>query len=220
VLRNTDDDTNLVGFIRFRPSVGPLTVPVGGNNVNRIDFDINPFGVFEVSTDGDGEFQVGVVEVVVTSGDDSRAEGTLVFFLLGTFVSVDAAPVRPQHQVFVSAVPIASPKPDPDTVSEKAGVAAYNPDEENTATLRLVLLDETGTERASRTIQLAPRTQLVAFVDEEKFFAEFFADNPQFSGSLNITVTNGPDVAVVGLIQKGSGALIAFSTGDRAFLDQ
>lgn len=207
ILRNNDNSA-VSGRVRFRNPAGELTqVSVGGQLVDTIDFNIAGFGLLDVETDGTGTFQVGSAEVLVDSGSGSDVEGTLIFSVLGNFVSVDAAAARTAQQAFVSR-----------NSSENTGVAILNPDAETASMLELTLVQD-GQAQASVQLEVQPGQQIVGFVNEASFFQAFFNANPgPFTGTLNIHVLSGPAVAVIGLVQKvASGALIAVSTSDKAF---
>lgn len=207
ILRN-NDNSEVSGRVRFRNPSGQLTpVSVGGQLTDTVDFNIAGFGVLDVETDGTGAFQVGSAEVLIDSGDGSDLEGTLIFSVLGNFVSVDAAPLRSAQQTFVSI-----------NSTENTGVAILNSDTETASMLELTLV-RNGQAQATAQLEVPQGRQIVGFVDEDSFFKAFFDANPgDFTGTLNIHVLTGPAVAVMGLMQKrSSGALIAVSTSDKAF---
>ena len=83
----------------------------------------------------------------------------------------------------------------------------------------MILLDASGTERATGQFALQPNEQLARFVDEPTgLFPDFFAANPEpFSGTLNFNVVGGQEgIVVLGLIQKQAGGqLIAVGTGSQ-----
>ncbi len=196
ILRNNSDQSDS-GSINFLDSSGmPAPVPVGGVSSDSIDFNIGPFGVFVVETDGSGDLVIGPIEVISDRGQDSRLEGTEVFELLGNFVSVaSAAPVTAQ-QAFVSFGP-----------EENTGVALFNPDPAESAELEFVLFDDLGQERARADLTLPARRQQAVFVNDALLFETFFSVNSEFTGTLN--VFSDRPIALLGLLQRsGSGALI------------
>ena len=83
-------------------------------------------------------------------------------------------------------------------------------------TVDLILVS--GEEQARKQITLGPLEQLVAFLDEEEFFRDFFQSvNGVFKGTLNVHAT-GSGVSMLGLIQKrATGALVAISATPNAF---
>lgn len=212
ILRN-NAEAEAVVRVRFRSSDGtPMAVSLKGESaeVTQTDVTVEGFGVTELETAGSGDLKVGTVEVETLAGDSSRLRGTLVFSLLGTFVSVESSPLLPDKSIVVSV--------DPDPVfGERTGIAAHNPDSSAASTFTIRLRDQAGNVVASRAgLVLGPFQQVVGFVDEEAFFKDYFdgLDGP-FLGSMEVTVTSGPDIASVGLVQKGpalGSALTALST--------
>jgi hypothetical protein len=178
--------------------------------VDHVDFDLKPWGTLDFETDGTGALKTGVVEVYTVSGSDSDLEGTEIFTIFGGFVSVGNSEPQRSQQVYVTV-----------NSEEKAGIAVYNPDEDDPVTLELVLLDSEGSVVATIQLVIQPREHLAKFVDEAPLFPnfDFFQADPEgFEGTLNIRVLQGEDVSIVGLIQKlDSGALIAVSPSSKAF---
>ena len=213
ILRN-NDEVATSGILRFKDQTGnPVQVPIEGVADSQIEFSLDPFHTLDLETDGVGALQTGVIEIVQVSGAaPEKLAGTIVFDLLSNFVSVDLTPIRLRHQVYVSVVPGAT--------GEYTGIAAYNPDPQQTATLELVLLNDLAEEQAIIEVLLGPLQQLVGFVDDEEFFRFFFEGSfSPFRGTLNIRVIDGPAVAILGLIQKTEdGALIAVSSSPDAFV--
>ena len=149
-----------------------------------------------VETDGTGPASFGVVEVTPVGGTSSFS-GALTYSIFGTFVSVGNSPARSSQRVFISV------NPDP-VLGEDTGLALYNPSASQSATLQLVLRDDFGDRVETRdNLVIGPRQQLLGFVTESAFFRTFFdAHSGSFLGTVEITVTSGPDVAVLGLLQK------------------
>ena len=71
-------------------------------------------------------------------------------------------------------------------------------------------------------LELLPGEQLVGFVDGVELFQNYFEANPDdFRGTLNVSVSSGPDVALIGLLQKKvTGALIAVAASSTSFEPQ
>lgn len=221
ILRNNGPqrDTGSIGFLADDGS--SLSVPVDGSQRTGVDFDISPWGTFEFETDGIGDLVTGTVLVHSDLGEDSRLEGSLVFEILGSKVSVDSSPSQGTNQVYVNR-----------RSGENAGIAIFNPDETDAASLELHLSDSQGVIQASRFIELQPQERLVGFVDDDRLFGEFFAQaalsSPgrqqgasTFSGTLNVVSGfSGIDrnsVSVIGLLQDGAtGALTAQATSSNA----
>jgi hypothetical protein len=205
-----------IGHLRFLSATGEgNAVPIGGLVKDTEFFSLSPFGVLDIRTDGTGDLRTGVVAVQLSSGNAASLEGTLIFSLLGSFVSIDSSMLRAMHQAFVSF--------DSDPITgERTGIAAHNPSPNAIATLRMLLADDRGEQVALREdVQIGPGGQLLGFADEQSFFPEFFQDNPRFVGTLNISVTSGPKIAVLSLIQKNvDGALIAVSTSGKILTSQ
>ena len=199
IIRNNSEQEATLRLL-FRNANGtPLQVPVQGQAgpVSEVHRTIEAMGVEEVETAGTGSLKSGIVEVEPLSGDPGKLQGTLVFSLFGTFVSSESSPAQSESLVFVSV--------DPDTtLGKNTGIAAYNPDPTNSATVRLRLLDANGVEVASRSnAVIGPQQQLLGYVSDDGFFRSYFDSlGAPFLGTLDIVVTNGPDIAVLGLVQK------------------
>ena len=208
ILRNTGDQVE-TGQIRFfDPSGSPATVDVGGGPTSTVNYNLGAWGSVEVETDGTGPLKSGPIEIVADQGEDSAIVGTENFQLMGHGVSVPHSPARPEHQIYVSQ-----------TADERTGVAIYNPDRVNPATLDLYLVDAAGGQQASIQLALSPGQQISQFVDEASLFQAYFAANPgDFRGTLNIRARSMRRVSVIGLLQdRTSGALVAVSPGLDAF---
>jgi beta-glucanase (GH16 family) len=209
ILRSNSNDS-ISGRIRFREPGGQLIpVPIGGESADVLEYSLESWGVFDLTTDGTGDdLLTGAVEVLVDEGESSALVGTEVFEVFGRAVSVQSAETRKTHQSYVSV-----------NGSERAAVAVYNPDPVSPALMRVILLDSEGIEQDSTQLSLDPRTQIAVYVDEEELFRDFFLANPEaFSGTINIVVEEGEGVAVVGLIQKSDNqALIAIETSEDAY---
>ena len=68
---------------------------------------------------------------------------------------------------------------------------------------------------------IKPRQQIAAFVNEEQLFGAFFGPSVRaFTGTLNVNVTSGASVSILGLIQKHTGELLATSSAKNAFRPQ
>jgi hypothetical protein len=200
ILRNNSSQGDS-GTIRFQDGSGnPARVPVKGALTEVVHFSIEPWGSFEVKTDGIGTLQNGTVEVYSVLGSRSSLEGTEVFEVLGSYVSVPASPFRSTNQVYVSV-----------GNEETAGVAIYNPDNFNLVEAKLFLVDNVGNQQAIRTLTVGPREQVVAFVDQQPLFDRFFGGRrSDFTGTLHVLVQGQGKLSVLGLLQKrASGALIA-----------
>ena len=172
------------------------------------NYNLGAWGSVEVETDGTGPLKSGPIEIVADQGEDSAIVGTENFQLMGHGVSVPHSPARPEHQIYVSQ-----------TADERTGVAIYNPDRVNPATLDLYLVDAAGGQQASIQLALSPGQQISQFVDEASLFQAYFAANPgDFRGTLNIRARSMRRVSVIGLLQdRTSGALVAVSPGLDAF---
>ncbi len=202
ILRNSSSQPD-AGQIRFQNSQGEAAlVPVAGQLVSSVDYSISAWGTYELSTDGGGALQFGVVKVISNRGAFTKIQGTEAFQLLGHDVSLDSSAVRNGHLVFVSV-----------NAAENTGVAIYNP---GPTRVRIAadLLDKYGTVRSSKVLELPGWGQVSLFVDSPELFATFFQANPaDFTGTLSMTAVSEEIIATVGLIQKKqSGALIAVPT--------
>ena len=199
----------VAGRVLFRSGKGALIqVPQGGKLVDTIEFNIAPWATLEIETDGTGDLVSGVIEVYIDDADASALEGTEVFSLLGKFVSVPNSKPGTSSQIYISR-----------NSEENSGIAIYNPDEVQPVTVEGFLLDDGGNQKANTEFIIPPQNQLVAFVDEEEFFQDYFEANPGiFSGTLNLHVKQGEGFSSIGLIQKlFDGALIAASGSEIAF---
>ena len=204
VLNNNGDrlDTGEIRF--FNNSGGALSVPVSidgsspSGSATRVNYRVEPGGVFEVETAGTGSLVSGVIEVVSDRGN-SGIEGTEVFKLLGTFVSVTNSPPTEVQQTFASV-----------DADERSGVAVYNPDKTRSVTVTARLREADGVERASKDVVLGPGQKTAVFVNETALFKTFFDANPSFTGSVTFSTSDGALFSVLGLIQRlSNGALIA-----------
>ena len=211
ILRNNSSQVSTGRLLFQEKSGNPITVPISGNLVDHVDYSLEPWGSMEIETDGTGELQTGVITVVANPGS-SGVIGTEIFGILGNFVSVNNAPPGNSHQIYVSV-----------DQEENTGVAMYNPDPDATARLTLILLDSSGDEMVRQEdLELLPGEQLVGFVDGVELFQNYFEANPDdFRGTLNVSVSSGPDVALIGLLQKKvTGALIAVAASSTSFEPQ
>jgi predicted outer membrane repeat protein len=199
VLKNNSSESD-GGAINFMDNTGQI--------VDSVGFDLGPWSSLDVETDGSGQLTSGVIQVESERGASSSIEGTQVFQVLGSYVSVDASPVRRTHQVYVSMLP----------GSEKTGVALYNP-HDSPVTLTAVLLNGKGARAKTKLIEIQPGEQLMGFIDEHPFFDDYFSANPsKFRGTMNLSVSTDSGIAAVGLIQKAdSGALLAVSTSSQIY---
>ena len=199
------------GQIRFRGSHGgEQTVLVGGSEVEQIEYSVDPWGSFELKTDGtDADLKSGVIEVVSELGKASAIEGTEVFGVLGHYVSVNHSEPRSAHQTYVSL-----------SSEERTGLALYNPSAEESVELQLTLIGDAGLVEANQSLTLAPGEQVVAFVDEDQLFGTYLKQRAgDFHGTVHIQTTQGQKISALGLIQKTSdGALVAVETSARAFV--
>ena len=206
VLRNngTVTDNGTIAF--FNQSGNPQVVPIGGSNVSSLSYSVLPGGVFDVQTAGTGNLVIGPLEITSNLGEASVLEATIVFDILGNFVSVDSAPASANQQIFASR-----------NSSENTGVALYNPDRNNSVTLNVTLIDSVGNQRSRVSVVLAPQQQIAVFVDQARLFQNFFNSNPaDFTGTMTIQSTNGALVVALGLLQRiDTQALIAVSTSRR-----
>jgi hypothetical protein len=75
-------------------------------------------------------------------------------------------------------------------------------------------------EVATDEITLQPGQRISQYLGESYLLQEYFEQNPgDFTGTLNVEVTAGEDVALVGLIQKlPSGKLIAVEATNNPFI--
>ncbi|GAB4234344.1 MAG: hypothetical protein Kow00109_07370 [Acidobacteriota bacterium] len=198
------------GSLRFLdPSGAPASVPVGGENVAELPVELPPWSSFDLSTDGTGPLQTGVVRVegprATSTADLPSLRGVVFFDILGHRVSVPAVAPSREHRLYVSQ-----------TAGERTGVAAYNPLRDRDLELTLRLLNEAGEEMAVKSIPLAPGERRVGFLDEEGWFAVFFtALSGDFRGTLRIQVEGEGIVSALGLIQRrADGSLVAFVLGE------
>ena len=84
----------------------------------------------------------------------------------------------------------------------------------------MILLDSSGEEVATDEQTLQPGQRISQFLGESFLFQEYFEQNPgDFVGTVNLEVTAGEKVALVGLIQKlPSGELIAVEATNNPFI--
>ncbi|MFB3905992.1 MAG: cellulase family glycosylhydrolase [Acidobacteriota bacterium] len=197
------------GQIRFLSVSGlPLEVTIGGEAISALPYSLPPLGTLDVRTDGTGTLVNGVVEVQADNPGASSLEGSLIYEVLGSRVSVTASPLASAHRLYVSVSP-----------DENTGVAAFNPHATAPVTVRLSLLDNQGVNQTSKDLTLEPRQHLARLLTEAEFFPDFLQSQPEgFQGTLLIDVTSGDRLAVMGLIQDHtSGALVAMPSGTATF---
>ena len=102
ILRNNSDSTD-TGVVEFRDDAGNLTeVSVGGIPVSTVPYFLASWATSEIMTDGTGQVTTGVIEVISERGFASAIEGTEIFNILGTSVSVNNSPPRSTQQVYIS----------------------------------------------------------------------------------------------------------------------
>ncbi|GAB4250717.1 MAG: hypothetical protein Kow00109_26590 [Acidobacteriota bacterium] len=206
VNRSAEAVTGRVIF-RVRDGQGEVAkVPVDGKEVTEWPFAIPGKGSRLIETDGTGPLVVGAVEVVTDGPAASPLEAALTFELLGSFVSVQPAAPRMRGRVFASV-----------SAEENTGVAVFNPGQQ-TAELKVELLDEAGNVLATKVLALGAGSHVARFVTEPELFEGAVpVEDGAFRGSLAWEVTSGPAVALVGLVQRASGALIALPAGEGFF---
>lgn len=171
-----------------------------GITLKSLSYTIQPGGVFETETSGTGNLVVGPLEVTSHLGESSGLEGTLIFDILGHFVSVGDSSLSALTQIFVSR-----------NETENTGVALYNPDKTSQITLNLTLSNAMGTVQKTRQLHLGAGQQIARFIDQAEFFQSFFNANPEnFTGTMKIQSTSGALFSTLSLLQKlDTGALIA-----------
>ena len=211
ITRNNGSQTD-TGQINFQDADGdPQVVPVSISGSapaglrSSVAFAIPPGGVLDISTDGTGGLAEGSIEIVSDLGADSKLEATEAFELFGDFVSVPSASLAAIQQIFVSV-----------NDDENTGFAAYNPNS-TTVDMNLCMIDSAGNERAETQLSLAPRERRVGFVDADFLFEAFLNSvNNNFTGTMNISTGKGEVLAILGLLLKESGELIAVETSPNA----
>jgi hypothetical protein len=209
IIRN-NSDTILTGRISFVDPNGEETqVPIDGSFTDRVSFSLEPWASLDVSSDSDGRFKAGAAEVYIESGSASDMEAAEIFFVLGNYVSVTGARPDTEWQAYVSR-----------NDSENAGIAIQNPDRTSAAVMQMTLLNSSGAVVATDELTLQPGQRISQFLGESNLFQDYFEQNPgDFAGTLNLEVTAGEDVALVGLIQKlPSGELIAIEATNNPFV--
>lgn len=196
------------GTIRFG-SVGgeALSIPINGASTDSLQYHVPGRGTVQITTDGTGPLQTGVATVVSDLGEESGIAGSAVLKLLGHLVSVVDSPARASHQAYVSRSSV-----------ENTGVALFNPGDQ-AVRLRCILVGHTGIPLTEIEFELGGRKQLARFVDEPRFFANYFESRPEpFSGTLSVVVEDGGAVAATSFLQKrSSGALITLPLSARAY---
>lgn len=200
ILRNQLPVTDS-GTISFLGPSGDLAAPAE-SAIEPIPYEVSPFGTFDLQTTGTGPLQHGAVEVRSSLGADSFLIGSEIFHVLGKPVSVPQSFPGAGHSIYVTV-----------DDSENTGMAFFNPDPELWLRILLLLFDDEGVYVDATTLELAPRQQVIGFVNEPDFFQEALADlQDGFKGTLDARVDVGPDFAMLGLIQQADGSLIATDT--------
>ena len=81
VLRNNGDILDS-GAVIFRNSTGEFSpVPINNLLTEVVAYSLPPWGSVEIQTDGTGDLQTGVIEVISQVGVESALEGTVIFEL-------------------------------------------------------------------------------------------------------------------------------------------
>jgi hypothetical protein len=205
-----NSESTATGHVAFVDASGDsIQVSFDGAFTDRLLFSIDPWGSLDVSTDSTGPLKAGAAEVYVDSGSASDLEAAEVFLVLGNYVSVTGARPEKHWQAYVSRNPV-----------ENSGIAVQNPDRTSAAVLKLTLLNSSGEEVATDELTLQPGQRIAEFLGEALLFQSYFEENPDdFAGTLNVEVTAGEDVALVGLIQKTQGgALISVTANNNPYV--
>ena len=209
ILRNTGG-VELSGTVRFKNSSGaPLSVSVNGESSPNHDVSIDGWGSIDVVTDAKGSLKSGVVEVWVDDGGSAgNLKGTLVVEFSGSRLSVDASPDEETYQVFIAK-----------NSKESTGIAGYNPLADSVWRVEMILLDDKGNEKASKTVEIAPNNQFLAFIDQAPLFKSYFDSNPgDFVGTLNIRVIKGRAANLIGmLMRRSNGHVVVAPSGPSAY---
>jgi beta-glucosidase len=216
ILTQAGTDT-FAGRIRFLDPAGrPLAVDLEETATDEVVFELPAGGSLDLSTSGTGPLATGVVRVegLPQGGSGAAPErapkasalsGVLIYELFGHRVSVPASPARRWHRLYVSQ-----------TVTERTGVALYNPTGEPVR-VELRLRGEDGGEAADAELELAASERWAGFLDEVEGLAGILGPAAaDFRGSVEIRVVNGGPVCSLGLIQsRRDGSLVAVTLDAR-----
>jgi hypothetical protein len=204
ILRNNSAHKDFGKLVFRNPAGVPVAVSINGISKEAFDYWLGPWGTLDIQTDGTGPLQSGIAELYSGGGGESRLEGTLVYDLLGEFVSVPGSLQTCFERVYAGI-----------DGQERAALALYNPSPGQSIRLYLDLKDRQGKNVARRSVELAPLGQVVAFLDEEALLGAFFQGSPgPFEGVLDISGDCASGFAALGLVQRReTGALAAVSIG-------
>ncbi|HSR54024.1 MAG TPA: hypothetical protein VLV83_24615 [Acidobacteriota bacterium] len=179
----------------------PLTLNISGQEVTQWEFYIAAAGAFKISTDGTGPLQSGYV-TVHTSDVRNPLNGTIIYSIGNSQLSVPASPLSSEYHVFAEKTPDAN-----------SGLAFANPFDQP-ALLQLSLHDSEGISRAAIDLPLPARAKTARFIDE--LFHTFFDTlEDGFEGTVQ-AVSDRP-FAMLGIRQRQDGSLATLSGAPTAF---
>ena len=200
ILENGGEE-EMTGSVIFRlPDGNPA--PAGGVAFppEPVGFTLPPQGSFEFSTGGTGDLSAGPAEVRLDSMQSRGLQVTLIYQLLGNFVSVNQASLGREHSAYVTR-----------NDEETTAIAIYNPSPADPALFQVSLLDAQGAMQGEVVHgTLPPGHQRAIFVTDPDLFGDRIPAD--FRGRIELIVTNDKPVYSMAIIQRTDGALLSVAT--------
>ena len=158
----------------------PVTVTYFGGDgevVNNETYTVPGRGTVDVWSDGRGDFVMGALTVDSDLGAQSQLRGTVVYELLGQRVSIPAAELVTEAEVFLSK-----------SASENTSLVLYNPNNDPLE-LEFVMYTSQGRPFWRLYVMLEPGQHLARFMDADPLFSAYFRRRTEFTG--HVVVSSG-----------------------------
>ena len=177
----------------------PVTVTYFGGDgevVNNETYTVPGRGTVDVWSDGRGDFVMGALTVDSDLGAQSQLRGTVVYELLGQRVSIPAAELVTEAEVFLSK-----------SASENTSLVLYNPNSDPLE-LEFVMYTSQGRPFWRLYVTLEPGRHLARFMDEDPLFSAYFRRRTEFTGHVVVS-SEGERFAVMSLLHNNeTGAMV------------
>ncbi len=177
----------------------PVTVTYFGGDgevVNNETYTVPGRGTVDVWSDGRGNFVMGALTVDSDLGAQSQLRGTVVYELLGQRVSIPAAELVTEAEVFLSK-----------SASENTSLVLYNPNSDPLE-LEFVMYTSQGRPFWRLYVTLEPDRHLARFMDEDPLFSAYFRRRTEFTGHVVVS-SEGERFAVMSLLHNNeTGAMV------------
>ena len=200
VILENGGEREMAGGVIFRRPEG-YRVPAGNTAPpDPVFFVLPPQGSFEFSTGGTGSLAAGPAEVRLDTIQSRDLPVTLIYELLGSFVSVNQATLGGKHSAYVT-----------NNDQETTAIALFNPNPADTAEYEATLLDNQGVQEGD-TVEgsLPPGQQRAIFVTDPDLFGEQVPQD--FRGRMLLSVQNDKPIYSLAIIQRADGALLSVKT--------